>query len=43
MWMTETGVGAPHAGEDERATAPAERAACRQLHKRLRSGTTTRA
>jgi hypothetical protein len=35
VWMTETGVGAPHAGEDKRTTAPAERRACRQLHKRL--------
>ena len=35
VWMTETGVGAPHAGEDKRTTAPAERRACRQLHRRL--------
>jgi hypothetical protein len=35
VWMTETGVGAPHAGEDRRTTAPAERKACRQLHRRL--------
>jgi len=35
VWMTETGVGAPHAGQDKRTTAPAERRACRQLHKRL--------
>ena len=33
--MTETGVGAPHAGEDKRTSAPAERRACRQLHQRL--------
>ena len=33
--MTETGVGAPHAGQDKRTTAPAERRACRQLHRRL--------
>ena len=35
VWMTETGVGAPHAGQDKRTTAPAERRACRQLHRRL--------
>jgi hypothetical protein len=35
VWMTETGVGAPHAGEDRRTTAPAERRACRKLHRRL--------
>ena len=35
VWMTETGVGAPHAGQDKRTSAPAERRACRQLHKRL--------
>ena len=28
VWMTETGVGAPHAGQDKRTTAPAERRAC---------------
>ena len=35
VWMTETGVGAPHAGEDKRTSAPAERKACKQLHRRL--------
>ena len=35
VWMTETGVGAPHAGEDKRTTAPAERRACKRLHRRL--------
>jgi hypothetical protein len=35
VWMTETGVGAPHAGQDKRTSAPAERRACRQLHRRL--------
>ena len=33
--MTETGVGAPHAGQDKRVTAPAERRDCRKLHQRL--------
>ena len=35
VWMTETGVGAPHAGEAKRTSAPAERKACKQLHRRL--------
>jgi hypothetical protein len=35
VWMTETGVGAPHAGQDKRITKPAERRDCRRLHKRL--------
>ena len=35
VWMTETGVGAPHAGEDKRTGAPAERRSCKQLHRRL--------
>jgi hypothetical protein len=35
VWMTETGVGAPHAGEDKRTTPTAERRACRALHRRL--------
>jgi hypothetical protein len=35
VWMTETGVGAPHAGEDKRITKPAERRDCRRLHRRL--------
>ena len=35
VWMTETGVGAPHAGQAKRESAPAERRACRQLHRRL--------
>ncbi len=35
VWMTETGVGAPHAGQEKRTSAPAERRACRQLHRRL--------
>jgi hypothetical protein len=35
VWMTETGVGAPHAGDDKRTTGKAERRDCRRLHKRL--------
>jgi hypothetical protein len=35
VWMTETGVGAPHAGQDKRTSAKSERRACRQLHRRL--------
>ena len=35
VWMTETGVGAPHAGDDKRTTPKAERRGCRQLHRRL--------
>jgi len=35
VWMTETGVGAPHAGQNKRVTAPAERRDCRKLHARL--------
>jgi hypothetical protein len=35
VWMTETGVGAPHAGQDKRTSASAERRSCRQLHRRL--------
>jgi len=35
VWMTETGVGAPHAGQDKRTTGSAERRSCRQLHRRL--------
>jgi len=35
VWVTETGVGAPHAGEGKRMSAPAERRACRRLHRRL--------
>ena len=31
----QTGVGAPHAGDDKRTTAKAERRDCRRLHKRL--------
>jgi hypothetical protein len=35
VWMTETGVGAPHAGQDKRTTASSERRSCRALHRRL--------
>jgi hypothetical protein len=35
VWMTETGVGQPHAGQDKRTSASSQRAACRQLHRRL--------
>jgi len=35
VWMTETGVGAPHAGQDKRTSPRAERRACRLLHRRL--------
>jgi hypothetical protein len=35
VWMTETGVGAPHAGEAKQESAASERRACRQLHRRL--------
>jgi len=35
VWMTETGVGAPHRGEDKRKTPAAQRRACRQMHRRL--------
>jgi hypothetical protein len=35
VWMTETGVGAPHAGQDKRTSPASERRACRQLHRRL--------
>jgi hypothetical protein len=35
VWMTETGVGAPHAGADKRTSPQSERRACRQLHRRL--------
>jgi hypothetical protein len=35
VWMTETGVGAPHAGRAAESTAKDERRWCRQLHRRL--------
>ncbi len=36
VWMTETGAGAPHAGEAKRTSEAAELRSCRQLHKRLK-------
>ncbi len=35
IWITETGVGAPRAGETRRDTPAAHRQACRSLHRRL--------
>jgi hypothetical protein len=35
LWITETGVGAPHSGEKPRKSHAAQVAACKQLHKRL--------
>jgi hypothetical protein len=35
IWITETGVGAPRAGEERRTSAASQRRACRRLHKRL--------
>jgi hypothetical protein len=35
VWITETGVGAPHRGAERRDTPAAHRRACRRLHRRL--------
>ena len=35
VWMTETGVGSPHAGRAAESSAKDERRWCRQLHRRL--------
>jgi hypothetical protein len=35
LWITETGVGAPHSGEKPRTSHASQVAACKRLHKRL--------
>ena len=35
LWITETGVGAPHSGEKPRKSPAAQVAACKRLHRRL--------